>query len=1448
MRQASTTANVMHLVVDPLKPVPAANPIDLPSLPSEDGNLTANGERLAAMYYEMDGMDESTASARAHMLVPPGAHSLTLLALTHPPCIGPGLMPAISNQTTNQAPPMSHDKAPTSPVCPATAVASLDGAGCPPSNGGMLSVATLNDMADTIWSAASQTDRQATGSAASHTASRTISRTVSPSTSSSSAISSPFMDAPPPKEDLSGSTGRSTLTGTVGRLVADPYSYHCAEGRPDVNRVLSASEDRPLVAETAAQPDPGLITVSRTSDKYARQGQINDLEMEMALDSLSDDPELSVEALLELWGEDLMSAPSPSVWRSLKVNPALSPRGVKPSVAAAISKLDERSWHKAVTSHLTRLRAGGRGAPSGVHWLCDLVTPKEGPKRDASKRSHATVLVTTCTPEHCDIPHGAAEAAAITQLLRTCADVTSEHAVSVHSLDALLTGKDLWFFCGHADAMHQGRTTLSFVGFDGQPEVIDVTTLVSVVRRHAHTLRCIVLNGCQSVTLGTKLVEAGVQSVLCWEGSLDDDAARWYALGFANEIAAGGSPHDAFAAATISTLTVTELGRLDGSVLGWVQKFEFGDQEVSCITGDGHLGVRQAAGRVVCGMPWMLSAPSLALKGRRYLPLLPATYVSRRACEWQLLKCLHRIKRLVLSAIPAPGQTPRAASNAHVAVIVGGAGTGKSSLATWLVHERRTESLFPDGIIWVPFDADTSAAKAALHIMAALGHDIDASMRALVDNDMSTALATALRNRRCLIVLDGVWHGSQASPLISATTSPEQLIILTTRRRSLGVKLARGACLDLQSCQRVTDAEAISMLCSHVNSQPTWAELAIDVGARKPLQALATGRCHSLPIALELAASLISATMLKNSEESDAATFSSGMELGSVSMPGRSKLVRAVQEVEATIAQSPASLLLAPRSCAANDARKDACISDALMATVMQLSPEAMRCCMSLAKFEVPVSGKDLQRWLGTRIVTAALPQLVDEWGLATEFADQSGTRTGARVHSPFYQLSPWLQLYFSSSLVDKERLENFSCLENESSRRACAVRMPGYGITAARPSHSEHLDPSLKNRITTSGTGSRHGARILSEPATSSPWGTAWLRLSPFVSPSPIKRMLAPCRLTPRETMSRNGVLFITSLLLVLVLQQQPKYRAPTTTALSPVQLPVVLKWFNSSMQDFSQECTNNSLSVEDTKQIVSHACLESRAYRDGVIEMARFLQGFRLGKKTSEVNHTVDDAIPMINSSSSPQLGPSIQACDQEVDRSCFWTYHLPSSLAKHSRSCGTFGTTKPILVGRPKIVWDAVWEWGETRQLVSGLCFGMALLCLVDATCCGMLVASRTGHLKVLLISSCMAVYVFFAGLATTVLCVRLMRVKNIFSTGMPHSCNTMEPVDFASSFDLPDSVFPVLEFAIQTLLYLAISPIMVPRLHRAMRWVIACTVSRCLSNQVQVVGGQRALLRV
>jgi DNA-binding SARP family transcriptional activator/AraC-like DNA-binding protein len=215
----------------------------------------------------------------------------------------------------------------------------------------------------------------------------------------------------------------------------------------------------------------------------------------------------------------------------------------------------------------------------------------------------------------------------------------------------------------------------------------------------------------------------------------------------------------------------------------------------------------------------------------RQLPHAPRCFVGRQ----RELDALTRR----LDAFGQPGTVA-------ISVIAGGAGVGKTALATHWAHQMADR--FPDGQLYADlhgFGDDDSVRPAdavrgfldALHVPAAR---ISASPAERVG-----LYRSLLASRRMLLLLDNAADAGQVRPLLPA--GPGCAVVITSRSRLTGLAVTEGA--HLVSLDTLTEAEGRELLASRLEAR----RLADEAHASADLIRL----CAGLPLALAIAAGRI---------------------------------------------------------------------------------------------------------------------------------------------------------------------------------------------------------------------------------------------------------------------------------------------------------------------------------------------------------------------------------------------------------------------------------------------------------------------------------------------------------------------------------------------------------------------------------------------------------------
>ncbi len=168
-----------------------------------------------------------------------------------------------------------------------------------------------------------------------------------------------------------------------------------------------------------------------------------------------------------------------------------------------------------------------------------------------------------------------------------------------------------------------------------------------------------------------------------------------------------------------------------------------------------------------------LSIGQLVGQGRLVnVPALPPHYLLRPAD-------LAALKVKVLAAAAGPvGVTGRALPIG----VQGMGGIGKSVLAAALAYDENVRAAFPDGIYWLELGQTPNLLLRQSQLAEALGD----GPRAFEDTQQGKArLSQLLAGKSCLIILDDVWHMSQAQALDGVSGSGGSRLLITTRDSSL---------------------------------------------------------------------------------------------------------------------------------------------------------------------------------------------------------------------------------------------------------------------------------------------------------------------------------------------------------------------------------------------------------------------------------------------------------------------------------------------------------------------------------------------------------------------------------------------------------------------------------------------------------------------------------------
>ena len=360
-------------------------------------------------------------------------------------------------------------------------------------------------------------------------------------------------------------------------------------------------------------------------------------------------------------------------------------------------------------------------------------------------------FASVAVPGHVDLPRLAVERRRIRKELQAAvqagrcelierADVTLAEIVEVFQQ---YSGRiAVLHFAGHADGfsllMQDDKGKALPAGAQGLAQFLSVQP----------GLQLVFLNACSTSAQVQGLHEAAVPAVIATRVDIpDDDWVVDFAATFYGGLSGGKSVEDAFveAQAVRSSAEYAIREHLDGSQ--W---------ELSAT----------AAGRM-----WHLPAPQTEANTRPSPPRQPVPMMADRPPA-------HFIDRpkeyeQIISDLLAGGSGPVAIT----ATVRGAGGFGKTTLAQAICHDDRIRAAFPDGILWATIGDDDAKIIPAL---GSLYHCLSGHVaQSVIEQDAAAQFSALLGDRRCLIVIDDVWHARHLTPFLQGGPSCARLV--TTR-------------------------------------------------------------------------------------------------------------------------------------------------------------------------------------------------------------------------------------------------------------------------------------------------------------------------------------------------------------------------------------------------------------------------------------------------------------------------------------------------------------------------------------------------------------------------------------------------------------------------------------------------------------------------------------------
>jgi WD40 repeat protein len=223
----------------------------------------------------------------------------------------------------------------------------------------------------------------------------------------------------------------------------------------------------------------------------------------------------------------------------------------------------------------------------------------------------------------------------------------------------------------------------------------------------------------------------------------------------------------------------------------------------------------------------------MATLGACYAPALPPHFLPRR-------NDITRLQGSVLADVQRPTVIT---SVSQIAALQGMGGIGKSVLAAAFAHTIAARRAFTDGILWLSAGQEATSLT-RLGNMRQVGDALrDDPQRYVDERTAKQHLATVLRNKVCLIVLDDVWSMEQVE-IFRDALGPRCRLLVTTRDAGLVTALgARRHEVDV-----LADTQALILLGEWCGADP---------GSLPPQAPLVARQCGNLPFALALCGALL---------------------------------------------------------------------------------------------------------------------------------------------------------------------------------------------------------------------------------------------------------------------------------------------------------------------------------------------------------------------------------------------------------------------------------------------------------------------------------------------------------------------------------------------------------------------------------------------------------------
>ena len=229
------------------------------------------------------------------------------------------------------------------------------------------------------------------------------------------------------------------------------------------------------------------------------------------------------------------------------------------------------------------------GSPGGAAAVAATAGTAGG---GTGQQNTRTTLIMVCSPRAAPLPHLGDEAVDVANVMPS--HIRRGGSATDLRNELLRHSYSHFLFAGHGDAelgpsgashaphASSSTKTLGFTSPSGGLETVTPETLADVLGAHGSfrgrgSLCTVVLNGCETESIGLRVRDAGVPYVLCWRTKAENTAARTLATSFFASLGAGRGHEQAFDDAKAAVRCMTRPGRLASGVPSSVPAYELRD-------------------------------------------------------------------------------------------------------------------------------------------------------------------------------------------------------------------------------------------------------------------------------------------------------------------------------------------------------------------------------------------------------------------------------------------------------------------------------------------------------------------------------------------------------------------------------------------------------------------------------------------------------------------------------------------------------------------------------------------------------------------------------------------------------------------------------------------------------------------------------------------------------